>query len=167
MLMCVRSPAEKKLSKTNHEGSFLTMRTVLITLMFLSSFHTLEVYAREGGGKVNFDRKPSSASKSKGKPRNSFLSVWYGMESGSYGYATAPTKEEADALAKKRCDHRDCASLVYVRDACAAAAVGRGRGYGVGYAATKKAARSIASQSCEKNDYDCEVFYSGCAPDNK
>lgn len=164
--MCVRTPSEKKLSIRHITRVIkLAARIVPIAFFVLLSLLTLEAQAREGGGKVNFDRKPSSVSKSKSRPRNSFLSVWYGMESGSYGYATAPTKAEADALARKRCDHRDCASLVYVRDACAAAAVGRGRGYGVGYAATKKAARSIASQSCEKNDYDCEIFYSGCAPD--
>jgi len=87
-------------------------------------------------------------------------SIAFSPKTGAYGYSHgSASRSLADQTALRHCRKHaaDCKVVVYVQNACAALAVGKGRSYGYGWSGTRAAAEKIAMKECSSRTSACRI----------
>ena len=88
---------------------------------------------------------------------NQFAAIAFNKRTGAVGYSNAyDSRSGAEARALMECG-RGCQIIVWVRNSCAALAVGSRLGYGWGMDADRDSAKDIAMQNCRVRTNSCTI----------
>ena len=91
---------------------------------------------------------------------DNFAAIAFSQTTGAHGYAyDYSSRGEAERRALNGCAKHGsgCKVPIWVRNGCAALAVGTGNGYGTGWAANSNAAQRAALNSCARASRNCAV----------
>jgi serine/threonine-protein kinase len=92
-----------------------------------------------------------------------YAAIAFNKQTGAYGYGYEfETRAEAEEEALDNCEGH-CQIVVWVRNSCAALAVGSRLGYGIGYHASRAGAEAIAMKNCRAYDGYCAVKVWTCS----
>jgi len=87
-----------------------------------------------------------------------YAAIAFSHSSGAHGWANDyNSRRGAEREALSGCGHSDCTVVQWIRNACAALAVGEGNGYGTGWAGGRGRAEGIAMSNCNGNTRNCGV----------
>jgi serine/threonine-protein kinase len=91
---------------------------------------------------------------------NNYGAIAYSTATGAHGWSIDyPSRSAAESVALQNCRKHgaDCVVPIWVRNGCAALAVGSGNAYGSGWGTTRGLAESFALQSCRKVAANCAI----------
>ena len=89
-----------------------------------------------------------------------FGAIAFSPSTGAYGYSHgASSQAKAEQTAARHCKARasDCRIIVFVKNGCAALAVGKGNRYGYGWTDTRPKAENRAMSECKSRTSGCKI----------